>query len=335
MKFWNLAIVAALLVSVAFAQSGGTLSGTVVALADGTPLPKAQVRAKNTASGALFSGQTSEDGRYGLSGLPAGVYEVSAEFPLFIPLLRQNVQVQAGQTARLDFRLDDVQLGTLGDSGIRDVRLVTLQPAPSGPTPRMPDGKPDLSGVWLPNFPRDPGNPEPLPWAEALRDQRSANLGKDWPQGHCLPNGILFTGFFLPYKFVQTPTLLIILDEADLPRQVFLDGREHPKDPNPSFMGHSIGRWEGDTLVVDTIGINDRTWLNMAGLPHTEQMRVVERYRRPDLGHLETEITVDDPGAYKKPWTMKRVTSLAPKDVEIMEWVCTENNKDVEHLVGR
>ena len=100
-------------------------------------------------------------------------------------------------------------------------------------------------------------------------------------------------------------------------------------------MGHSVGRWEKDTLVVDTVGINDRTWLNMAGLPHTEMMRATERFRRPDLGHLEIELTIDDPGAYKKPWAMKRVTSLAPKDIELLEWVCTENNKDVQHLVGR
>jgi hypothetical protein len=330
----KLTLIAAVTMCAALAQNTASISGSVAALADNTPLPKAAVRAKNSATGATFATQSAANGTFTLGNLPPGSYEVSAEFQLFIPK-RENITIASGQTMRVEFKLDDAQLGTLGDSGVRDVKLVTPQPAPKGPAPRTRDGKPDLSGIWLPAFPTDQGSPEPLPWADDLLKQRAANLGKDWPQGHCLPNGLVFMGYFLPFKFVQTPALLIILDEADLPRQVFLDGRPHPKDPNPSFMGHSIGKWEKDTLVVDTVGINDRTWLNMAGLPHTEMMRAVERFRRPDLGHLEIELTIEDPGAYKKPWTMRRTTSLAPKDVELLEWVCTENNKDVQHLVGR
>jgi hypothetical protein len=115
---------------------------------------------------------------------------------------------------------------------------------------------------------------------------------------------------------------------------VFLDGRAQPKDPNPRWMGYSVGHWQGDTLVVDTIGFDDRSWITAQGHPHTDKMHVIERFRRPDLGHLEIEITIDDPGAYAKPWIMKRVSELDAGD-DIGEYVCTENNKDVSHLVGK
>ena len=127
-----------------------------------------------------------------------------------------------------------------------------------------------------------------------------------------------------------------MLFEDDIPshRQVFLDGRGHPRDPNPSWMGHSVGHWEGDTLVVDTVGFNDRSWLDPQGHPHTDRMRVTERMRRPDLGHLEIEITIDDPGAYAKPWVIQRAADLDLND-DIGEYVCNENNRDPEHMVGK
>jgi len=170
---------------------------------------------------------------------------------------------------------------------------------------------------------------------EALLRERAANNSKDAPGAHCLTRGVTAAGALFPYKLVQTPTLLVMLFEDDIPshRQVFLDGRGHPKDPNPSWMGHSIGHWEGEVLVIDTVGFNDRSWLDPQGHPHTEQMRVTERLRRPDLGHLEIEFTIDDPGAYKNPWTMKRVADLDSGD-EVGEYVC-ENNKDPEHMVGK
>ncbi len=127
-----------------------------------------------------------------------------------------------------------------------------------------------------------------------------------------------------------------MLFEDDIPshRQVFLDGRAQPKDPNPRWMGYSIGHWEGDTLVVDTVGFDERSWLTAQGHPHTEMMRVTERFRRPDLGHLEIEITIDDPGAYAKPWVIKRVSDLDTSD-DIGEYVCAEDEKDVKHMVGK
>jgi hypothetical protein len=127
-----------------------------------------------------------------------------------------------------------------------------------------------------------------------------------------------------------------MIDENDVPghRQVFLDGRSHPEDLQPTWMGHSVGKWEGDTLVVDTVGFNDKTWLSLETSPHTEKMHLTERFRRPDLGHLEVELIIADPEAYAKPWIMKRVSDLAPNE-EVQEFICTENNRDVEHMVGK
>ena len=125
-----------------------------------------------------------------------------------------------------------------------------------------------------------------------------------------------------------------MFSEGQLPRQVFLDGRSHPIDPNPTWLGHSVGSWDGDALVIDSIGFNDRSWLDFNGHPHTEMLHVVERYGRPDLGHLELEMTVEDPGALKKPWIIKRTYILDPKE-DIMESVCTENEKDAQHVFSK
>jgi Carboxypeptidase regulatory-like domain len=330
------ALLILLLAATVAGQNGGAVTGTIVTAQGGVALPNATVRVKNIATGIESTVQSGAKGNFTLSGLAAGNYELTAELPpLFIPFQQQNVHIIARQTVHIDIRLNDVQLGTLGDSGAEFAKLVAPQPAPSGPAPRTLEGKPDLSGVWLPAAFSDPGRPEPLPWAESLANERQQNFGKDIPSAHCLPLGVPMMGFIFPMKFVQTPRLLVILDEASVPRQIFLDGRTHPADPSPSFMGHSVGHWEGTTLVVDTIGFNNRTWINLAGFPVTERLHVVERFRRRDLGHLETEITIDDPTAFKKPWKMKKVTSLAPKDFELLEYVCAENDRDREHLVGK
>ena len=169
----------------------------------------------------------------------------------------------------------------------------------------------------------DAGKPEPLPCIEALLRERAANNSKDAPGAHCLPRGITNAGALFPYKLVQTPTLLVMLFEDDIPQPppgVPIDGRPHPKDPNPMWMGHSIGHWEGDTLVIDTVGFDDRSWLDTPGHAHTEMMHVVERFRRPDLGHLEIEFTIDDPKAYAKPWKITRAAELDVND-DIGEYV--------------
>ena len=208
--------------------------------------------------------------------------------------------------------------------------------APAGPTPRTPEGKVDFSGVW------DPGSTFfnigqlPLqPWADELMKQRRANLGKDDPEAQCLPAGVPRISPF-PQKFVQTPTLVVILDEGNVHsyRQLFLDGRGHPKDMDPLWMGDSIAKWDGDTLVVDTVGFNDKTWLSGQGAPHSDQLHVIERYRVPDFGHLEVEITLEDPKAFTRPHTFKRGFILLT-NWEIHEYVCNEFNIDKDHLVGK
>jgi hypothetical protein len=208
-------------------------------------------------------------------------------------------------------------------------------PPPNGPPPRTSDGKVDLSGVWDPGTSFGNIGQVPLqPWAEALRQERRANLSKDDPEGHCLPAGVPRISPF-PYKIVQTPTLIVYLDEGNVHsyRQFFTDGRGHPKDADQLWMGHSIAQWVGDTLVVDTVGFNEKTWLNGGGIPHTDKLHVVERFTRPDYGHLEIEITIDDAGTFTKPHTFKRVHTLM-QGAELLEYVCNEFNIDKDRLVG-
>jgi hypothetical protein len=205
--------------------------------------------------------------------------------------------------------------------------------AQSGPTPRAKDGKPDLSGVWGPDgrFSGDfskalkPGEKiSMLPSAEALLKTRKP---KDDPAARCLPMGVPRLSPY-PEKLVQLPNELTILMEGDIHsyRQIFFTA-SHPKDLDPTWYGDSIGKWEEDTLVVDTISFNSRTWLDSIGHPHTEQLHVVERYRRPNLGNLELEVTVGDPGAYAKPFTMTGKFSLLA-DKEIRERSCYKSPVD-------
>jgi hypothetical protein len=318
-----------------FAQDRGALTGTVLDLS-GDTVAQAPIQAINTSTRAVYKSESSDRGSYTLAGLPAGLYDVSVEVPGFNPYSRKNVNVTAGQASRLDIHLLDYQLNTLGDG--REFRIDQTMPhaTPAGPAPRTREGKPDFTGVWYAQRTVDPGKPEPLPWAEKLVRERVANNSKDAPGARCLTRGITNAGALFPYELVQTPARLVMIFEDDIPshRTVYLDGRPHPKDPNPNWMGHSIGHWEGDTLVIDTVGFNDRTWLDAMGHPHTEMLHVIERLRRPDLGHLEIEFTIDDSGAYAKPWIIKRVAELDLRD-EIGEYVCTEGERDVVHMVGK
>jgi len=138
-----------------------------------------------------------------------------------------------------------------------------------------------------------------------------------------------------PWRIVQTPTHVFFLFEGNIHtyRQIFMN-REHAADLDPTWFGESVARWEGETLVVDTIGFNDKFWFDFAGHPHTEQLHIVERFRRPDLGHLEYEVTIDDPGAYLHPFTMHGKSTLEA-DTELMEYICNENNQDVPHITGK
>jgi hypothetical protein len=312
------------------AQSGGTITGTVVDLS-GDPVAKAEIQATNSETKAVYKATTSAAGVYTLAQLPPGTYELSNKTAQFSRFVQRGVRVTAAETLQVNLRLQDFQLNTLGDGREFFAFRDAPHPAPTGPAPHMPDGRPDLSGMWYQQRTIDPGKPEVKAWAEAVANERS---GKDYPQAHCQPLGVVLAPTFQPWKTVQTPTLLVIIAEGELPRQVFLDGRGHPKDFNPAWMGHSIGRWDGDTLVVDTTGFNDKAWFSAGGIPHTEKMHITERYRRVDLGHLEIEFTIEDPDTFVKPWVIKRVAELAPNE-EIQEYVCTENERDLQHMVGK
>ncbi len=181
----------------------------------------------------------------------------------------------------------------------------------------------------------DADDPPYRPWAAALQKERLADGSKDDPRAHCLPSGAVRTNALDLTKFIQISSELIILSEGSPPgfRQIFMDGRGHPADFDPTWMGHSIGKWVGDTLEIDTVGFHDRGWIDVTGKPQTEQLHVIERMRRPDLGTMEIEITVDDPGAYEHPWKLRRSLKLAPNE-ELHEYVCNENEKP-EHFVGK
>jgi hypothetical protein len=206
--------------------------------------------------------------------------------------------------------------------------------------PRTADGKPDFSGVWgldagpslfwLAAEPR----PDKKAWVDKLLAERDENIQFDDPLVHCLPEGPRFTHFVgFPKKIVQTPTLLLIVGEDLSYRQIFLDGRPLPTDPSPSFMGYSVGRWEGNTLVVDSVGFKERTWLDWAGHPHSESLRLTERWRRLNFGRLEIQEAFTDPEIYSKPIDAKVTGTLVP-DTDLLEYVCAENERDRPKLIG-
>jgi hypothetical protein len=323
----------------ALAQGGAGVITGVVSDSDHAAVATASIQAKNVSSGTLFKAVSSANGSYRLSALPAGTYELTVAPPGFKPYEKRDVALQARQTLRLDIQLEDgISLNTLGEDRAAAGKLFVGAPPPDGPTPRAPDGHPDLSGVWYGATPAEGESekPEPLPWTDPIVKERTENNAKDHPMSRCLPGFVTLLSFALN-QLVQTSSVVVVLSEEDIPghRQIYLDGREHPKDMDPTWTGHSVGSWEGDTLVVDTIGFNDRSWLTLQGLPHTEMLHMTTRLRRPNLGHLELEVTFEDPGTLKKPWTTKSVASLAANKTEIGEYICNENNQDVEHLIGK
>lgn len=233
----------------------------------------------------------------------------------------------------------------------------------TAPAPML-DGKPDLTGLWeterTPNgefesvlgagasnlqidfydvnkyvvnvFWGTPPDEAPIkPAAAEVMQQRQAR-GVGSTQARCLPSSIPMALFTFMFKVLQTPQELVMLTEvADPARQIYTDGRPLPEDPNPSWMGYSVGHWEDDTLVVESNGFNDRAWLDGMGHPRSESMRVTERYHRRDIGHMDIEITFNDPEYYTRPFTIRTYANLIP-DSDLLEFVCTENEKDQDHL---
>jgi len=222
-------------------------------------------------------------------------------------------------------------------------RLPNGKPNLSAPAPRTADGKPDLSGIWRGpgggsydrNVARDLSPGDVQPWAEALYQQRVRDMGKDAPRATCLPDPFPYYHMVDVARFVQAPGLIVVLYQGttnSVHRTIFTDGRELPKDPNPAWMGYSVGHWEGDTLVVDTAGFNDRSWLDIEGHPHTEALHITERFHRVDYGHMDLVLTIDDPKAFTKAFSLKIPKTLDP-DTDLLESVC-ENDRSVPHMLG-
>jgi hypothetical protein len=238
----------------------------------------------------------------------------------------------------------------------------------SAPSPRLADGKPDFSGIWITGDPLRPakgapGDPEGAslipeganelpasrqmanigvdlpgglpyqPWLVPIVRERTANKAKDDPHIRCLPDNFL-RAYGMPHllKFVHKPDILLVLNELNAGyRQVFTDARPLPEDPTPSWQGYSSGKWSGDTLVIDTIGLRDDTWIDWNGSVLTQAAKVREQIRRPDFGHLETQVTVDDPKAYTKLWTVTLKQRIVV-DTELVDEICLENERDLIHL---
>jgi hypothetical protein len=251
-------------------------------------------------------------------------------------------------------------------------RLPNGKPDLAAKAPRTADGTPDLSGVWHTYaepleekkklFGQDfgtifvpgmepttiskyainllldykPGEIAMTPAAETVFKLHNSGDPKQDFGAHCLPFGTpLATLLSEVHKIVQTPGLILVMYELDsMTRQIYTDGRKLPAEPNPSWLGYSVGRWDRDTLIVETNGLNDRAWLDLAGHPRSEAMRITERYRRRDVGHLDVEVTLDDPKMYSKPFTVK-LTHLLQADTDILEYVCNENEKDRAHMPAK
>ena len=221
-------------------------------------------------------------------------------------------------------------------------RTADGKPNLTAPAPRTAEGKPDFSGLWQPDM-----NPYRFsviqdlkdaaifrPAAQAIFMAHVKDLRRDDPVTNCLPGGPADLMSAM-YRIIQSPTVVALLYETGTGRyrQIYMDGRKLPHDPQPTWLGYSIGRWEGDTLVVESAGFNDRTWLDRVGHPHSERLRVTERFQRVDFGHLKYQITFDDPETLTKPLTFS-LTVTYGADTDMLENVCSENSRDKGHMVG-
>jgi hypothetical protein len=218
---------------------------------------------------------------------------------------------------------------------------VKRAPLPTGPPPRLPDGTIDLDGLWNGGGPVGdiaqgllPGQTiQLLPASKALMDIRAENETDD-PHLWCMPMGVPRSTPY-PFRFVsnythKAATHMFIVHEGNIHsyRQIFMDGRKHPAELDPTWFGHSIGSYEGkDTLVIDTVGFNDKFWFDRKGTPHTEQLHTIEKWTRPDMGRLINTVTIDDPGAFSRPFTAAFTARLSPPGDDIMEYICQENNQ--------
>jgi Carboxypeptidase regulatory-like domain len=309
--------------STAAPAAAGSIAG--ITIDDfGHPVALVDVFAKNAATGMVYRTASGPKGEYKLGGLPPGTYEFSTVVHGVTLFSDKNVGVTAGQVTPLDAHMHEASINAVGDNAFAAAAM-EQRAIPKGPTPRSLDGHPDFSGVWATMRQISVTETELLPWAQAEIKQP----GRMSPNAFCLPQGPRLGGAN-PFKLIQSPkTIVALIEDIFVYRQIHMDGRARPKDADPTWMGYSIGHWEGETLVVETANMNDKSWLPF-NRPHKESIVVTERLRRPDEGHLEYEFIVNDPQTFTKPWSVKYATTLLAGD-EIGEYICTENEQDVGH----
>jgi len=224
-------------------------------------------------------------------------------------------------------------------------RTRTGAPDLSAPAPRTPDRRPDISGLWSSNgepyyydigFGLTPAGVPLKSEPERILRARKENMGKDSPNARCLPYGVPAVEIVpTPFKIIQSRDSIAVLYEINMEyRQIFLDGRSLPKDSNPTWLGYSVGRWDRDTLIVETAGFKDDIWLDQAGTPATDALKVTEHFSRRDFGHIDLEIGLEDPKTFTKPWSLTLHLRLQA-DTDLIESVCSENNKGLQHLIGK
>jgi hypothetical protein len=311
-------------------DADASISGTVYG-PNGEIVADAPIQTTNMATDQYQRARSDANGQYQMNGLAGGTYKLTISLPCctYSSHESEDIEIAAGESSVLDVRLrQGGSLGTIGDDlAIVAATIRDRQTIPELPVPRMSDDRPDFSGVWVFGADPYPQKPDAHAWAKEIVDERAANHGRDHPHTECLPGDAptpVGGGSPFMIKIVQKPDLMVILLE-DLPgfRQIYVDGRAHPEDPNPTWVGHSIGRWEGDIFVVDTVGYNDRGWTNSH--PRTEDLHIVERFTRTEYGRLMVEVTIEDPTVFKKPWVLNTPMDLAPQE-DLFEYVC-ENNK--------
>jgi hypothetical protein len=290
------------------------------------------------AAGKVYAAKVLDSGEYRVERLPAGTYElrIPIQCCMYRTYDQKDVMIRAGATLKLDIPLEwGINLGTIGDDpGMQSNDMRAKSKYVDGPTPRTADGTPDLTGIWV-NIPKNEGRIQfPLkPWAQEIADKLAkepSNL--QGPGAYCLPQAAIPLTRPYPYELVQTPTRLVQMTEYETPshREVYLDGRAHPVDWNPAWQGHSVGRWEGDVLVIDSAGFNE---VAPGFGVHSEALHVTERITRPSVGKLVVDITAEDPEAWTGTWSTQVVAGLVTGE-EILEAICPENNKDPLHFGG-
>ncbi len=305
----------------------GSVSGKVLDPA-GHPVYHAPVRVIDSAGTVDERRFTDREGGFAVTDLPSGTYVVEVAMPCcaFEAYASAPVELDASQSLAKPIVLTrtDFLIALADDPGSLASELLERRQLPEDPVGHV-DGHPDLNGVWLLEDDPFPAEPQPSAWAEEVAAARDPDdLAQDL-FARCLPGELPVPGASIPMvtRFVHTPELVVMLFEGPPGfRQVFLDGRSHPEFPNPAWLGHSIGHWEGDTLVVETIGFDTRG--QSGDYPRSESMRLVERYTRTDIGYMDLELTIIDPPVFAAPWTRNLHLDLVPQE-GLIEFVC-ENN---------